>query len=179
MASTGEGALETPSEIEREVVALFDQYRAPLLRYAMAFGIPLHDCEEILQETFLALFRHLQRERSRKNLRGWIFKVTHNLALKQREANYRFRERNEEDPAAGERVPDPGLNAEEQFSLAQRRKKLIAVVQALPEIDQRCLILRAEGLRYREIGDVLGMSLGSVSISLTRSLARLARADGR
>jgi RNA polymerase sigma-70 factor (ECF subfamily) len=62
---------------------------------------------------------------------------------------------------------------------AQRRQRLLAVVQALPANDQQCLRLRAEGLRYREIATVLGMSLGAVSISLTRSLARLARADGR
>jgi len=36
-----------------------------------------------------------------------------------------------------------------------------------------------EGLRYREIGQVLQMSLGAVSLSLTRSLARLARAAER
>jgi RNA polymerase sigma-70 factor (ECF subfamily) len=65
------------------------------------------------------------------------------------------------------------------MSAAQRCKRLRAVVAALPEKDQHCLRLRAEGLRYREIATVLGMSLGAVSISLTRSLARLARADGR
>jgi RNA polymerase sigma-70 factor (ECF subfamily) len=54
----------------------------------------------------------------------------------------------------------------------------MAVLHALPEQDQACLYLRAEGLRYREIADVLDISLGSVSISLTRSLARLHRADG-
>jgi RNA polymerase sigma-70 factor (ECF subfamily) len=65
------------------------------------------------------------------------------------------------------------------LSWAQRRERLLAVVQALPDTDQGCLRLRAEGLRYREIATVLGMSLGAVSISLTRSLARLIRADGR
>ena len=57
--------------------------------------------------------------------------------------------------------------------------RLRAVLRALPEPDQHCLRLRAEGLRYREIAEVLGMSLGAVSISLTRSLARLERADRR
>jgi RNA polymerase sigma-70 factor, ECF subfamily len=37
--------------------------------------------------------------------------------------------------------------------------------------------LRAEGLRYREIAQILGISLGSVSTFLTRSLAKLFRAD--
>src|SRR5271170_8199113 len=76
-----------PSEIERDVMALFEQFRNPLLRYALSFGLPAHDAEEVTQEVFLSLFRHLQMNKSRKNLPGWLFRVTHNLALKQRYAN--------------------------------------------------------------------------------------------
>ncbi|MFZ0308460.1 MAG: sigma-70 family RNA polymerase sigma factor [Candidatus Sulfotelmatobacter sp.] len=167
-----------PSEIEREVIELFDQFRDPLLRYALSFGISVHDAEEVIQEVFLSLFRHLQLRRSRKNLRGWLFRVAHNLALKQLYANQRSY-KTTSDRAIAEEHFDPTPNPEEQLSSAQRRHRLLAVVQALPEADQGCLRLRAEGLRYREIAAVLGMSLGAVSISLTRSLGRLIRADGR
>jgi RNA polymerase sigma-70 factor (ECF subfamily) len=74
--------------------------------------------------------------------------------------------------------PDPAPNPEERWSWRQRQKRLLAVVEALPEPDRRCLYLRAEGLRYREITGVLGMSLGSVALSLSRTFARLNRADG-
>jgi RNA polymerase sigma-70 factor (ECF subfamily) len=168
-----------PSENEREVLELFEQLRNPLLRYALSFGISVQDAEEIVQETFLALFRHLQLRRSRENLRAWSFRVVHNLTLKQRYANQRSRDRITFNPTVAEAQFDPSPNPEEQLSSAQRRRRLLAVVQALPETDQGCLRLRAEGLRYRDIAAVLGMSLGAVSISLTRSLARLIRADGR
>jgi RNA polymerase sigma-70 factor, ECF subfamily len=167
-----------PSEIEREVMDIFEQFRDPLLRYALSFGIPVHDAEEVTQEVFLCLFRHLQLRRSRKNLRGWIFRVAHNLALKQLYANQQSYKTTSDRQIAEEHA-DPSPDPEEQLSSAQRRHRLLAVVKALPEADQGCLRLRAEGLRYREIGAVLGMSLGAVSISLTRSLARLIRADGR
>ncbi len=72
---------------------------------------------------------------------------------------------------------DASLNPEEQLALAQRRQKLQSVLWALPERDRYCICLRAEGLRYREIGEILGMSLGAVAISLARSLARFERAD--
>jgi RNA polymerase sigma-70 factor (ECF subfamily) len=166
------------SEIEREVMDIFEQFRDPLLRYALSFGIPVHDAEEVTQEVFLCLFRHLQLRRSRKNLRGWIFRVAHNLALKQLYANQQSY-KTTSDRQIAEQHADPSPDPEEQLSSAQRRHRLLAVVKALPEADQGCLRLRAEGLRYREIGAVLGMSLGAVSISLTRSLARLIRADGR
>jgi RNA polymerase sigma-70 factor, ECF subfamily len=169
----------SPSEIEREVLTLFDTYRNRLLAYTTAFGVSGHDSEEIVQEVFLALFRHLQMGKSRRNLHGWMFRVAHNLALKQRYASQRSRDRIESDQTLMQTQSDPSPNPEEHVLSAQRRQCLLAVVGALPEQDQCCLRLRAEGLRYREIAKVLDISLGAVSISLTRSLARLTRADGR
>jgi len=168
-----------PSEIECRVIDLFDQFRNPILRYTLSFGLSVQDGEEITQEVFLALFRHLQLRKSRRNLQGWIFRVAHNLALKKRFANHRCGDKTGLDWACAERQSDPSPSQEEHVLSAQRQQRLLAVVQALPEEDQCCLRLRAEGLRYREIAAALGVSLGSVSISLARSLARLARADGR
>jgi RNA polymerase sigma-70 factor (ECF subfamily) len=81
--------------------------------------------------------------------------------------------------AAEEDVVDPSLNPEDAFAQDETRQRLQAVVRALPEQDQRCLALRAEGLRYREIADVLGMSLGAVAKSLERSLERIVRVAQR
>lgn len=168
-----------PSEIECEVISLFDQFRNPLLRYALSFGLSVHDGEEITQEVFLALFEHLREGKSRHNLRGWIFRVAHNLALKQRQANHRRPGERDSEEGRAEKQADPAPSPEEQLLSRQRQQHLMAVLEALPERDRCCLGLRLEGLRYREIGQVLGMSLGAVSISLTRSLARLMRANER
>jgi len=164
------------SDLELEVVALFDQYRSRLLGYVSAFGIAGHDGEEVVQEVFLSLFCHLRLGKPRSNLRGWIFRVAHNLALKQRHANQRLRERTEPEGHT-EAAHDPDLNPEEQLLSVQRQRRLLSVVNSLPERDRLCFCLRAEGLRYREIAQTLDISLGSVSLSLTRSLARLMRAD--
>jgi RNA polymerase sigma-70 factor, ECF subfamily len=166
-----------PSELENEIIGLFDEFRIRLLRYALSFGLSVHDGEEIIQEVFLSLYRHLQLGRSRKNLRGWLFRVVHNLALKQRHAARGVGESALLDNSLMEKQIDLAPNPEEQLAAVQRHNRLRAVLQALPERDQSCLYLRAEGLRYREIAEVLGMSLGAVSISLTRSLARFERAD--
>ncbi len=168
---------EYGSEREVEIIDLFGEMRSPLLRYLLTFGITAQDGEEIIQEAFLALFQHLVRGKSRANLPGWLFRVCHNLALKHLE---RLRGRHEAINAEGdcvERRADSALNPEQQLAETQRRNKLQAVLRALPDQDRYCICLRAEGLRYREIAEILGMSLGSVSISLTRSLARFERAD--
>jgi RNA polymerase sigma-70 factor (ECF subfamily) len=168
-----------PSEIEREVVDLFEQLSDSLLRYTLSFGISVHDAEEVVQDVFLSLFRHLQLGRPGTHLRGWIFRVAHNLALRQRIANKRIRDRIDDCEPIAERHCDPSPNPEEHLSSMQRKRRLLAVVDALPLADQHCLRLRSEGLRYREIASVLGISLGAVSLSLTRSLERLIRADRR
>lgn len=167
------------SALEDEVADLFDQLRDHLLRYLLSFGLPPHDGEEVIQEVFLSLFLHLQRGKSRKNLRGWVFRVAHNLALKRRmQDGGNFK--NLADLAdSKDWLIDPGPNAEAQMASNQRQRHLSAALRALPERDRRCLALRAEGLNHREIAEVLGISLGAVSILLGRSLARLARASER
>src|SRR5665213_1976154 len=165
-----------PSPLEEEVVGLFDQLQDRLLRYLLSLGLPAAEGEEIVQETFLALFQHLQRGKPRHNLRGWVFQVAHNLALKQRKTTQRNRQSLVEH---GWTSTDRALDPEQQLATNQRQVRLASVFQALPEQDRRCLSLRAEGLTYREIAEVLDMSLGAVALSLARSLARFARAEER
>jgi RNA polymerase sigma-70 factor (ECF subfamily) len=165
-------------ELESVVIHLFDQTQARLSSYVLSFGLHHHDAEDIVQETFLSLFRHLERGRPRWNLNGWLFRVAHNLALKRRKANHTKSSTHLDHEELLAQHPDPTHSAEEQLSFNQTQQRLRAVFESLPEGDQRCLYLRAEGLKYREIAKTLGISLGAVSISLSRSLARMNRASG-
>lgn len=174
------------ADVEAEVLALFDECGAPLLRYVGAFGVNAPDTEDVVQDVFLSLFRHVQLGRPRTNLRGWLFRVAHNLALKHR-LRTRRRELTEVmdvsevsgPPGAGVAHLASTSNPEQQMANDQRRQRLLAVFRALPERDRRCLSLRAEGLRYREIADALGISLGAVAKSLARSMTRMVNADER
>jgi RNA polymerase sigma-70 factor (ECF subfamily) len=173
-------ASSEPSALEAEVVALFDQLQDRLLRYLLSTGMTAPDGEEIVQEVFLALFRHLQLGRSRRNLRAWVFQVAHNLAVKHSIAKRRDRQNLvDSDAAPTEDFVDRAPNPEDQLTRNQWQVHLQRILKALPEQDQRCLSLRAEGLTYREIAGVLDMSLGAVAISLGRSLARFVRAEER
>jgi RNA polymerase sigma-70 factor (ECF subfamily) len=170
-AAIGDGQ----ERLEDEVVALFDQLRKPLLRYLSDIGLGFPDGEEVIQEVFLSLFQHLNSGKSRENLRGWLFRVAHNQGLR-----WRYRVRREWEARTAARIEDTAIDAgpspEAQVAHTQTQQRLLAVVKALPETDRRCLLLRAEGLRYREIAAILDISLGSVSTSLVRTLARMARA---
>jgi RNA polymerase sigma-70 factor (ECF subfamily) len=179
--SSVEGASPKPTPLEQEVVALFDQMQDRLMRYLLSTGVPVQDGEEIVQEVFLALFQHLQRGKSRRNLRAWVFQVAHNLSVKHYVARRRDRRNlvDSRDAPPENSLVDRAPSPEDQLAGTQRHARLQSILGALPDQDRRCLSLRAEGLTYREIGKVLDMSLGAVALSLGRSLARFARAEER
>jgi len=159
------------SAVAPEVLGLFDQFQRPLLRYARSFGLNAPDAEDVVQEVFLALYRHLLRGRSRRNLPGWLFQVTHNLTVKQRRKRHWWLLQAE--PSNESQRVDPAANPEERMADAERHGRWLRVLQALPERDRQCVLLRAEGMTYRDIAAALDVSLGSVAKSMTRALARL------
>ncbi|MBI1355844.1 MAG: sigma-70 family RNA polymerase sigma factor [Acidobacteria bacterium] len=169
------GIEQEVADIEQQVTDLFDELRVPALRYLLSLGLSAADGEEILQEVFLALFQHLRNGRPRTSLRGWVFRTAHNLGLKRRKKVHTNPAPAVEPELLG-RSADHRPNPEERLRERQAYERMRAVVNALPERDQACLSLRAEGLRYREIAEALGISLGAVSLSIQRSLARLREA---
>jgi RNA polymerase sigma-70 factor, ECF subfamily len=170
---TEHALVATPAGVRDEVLELFDACAPAVRRCVRACGIPSDVADDIVQETFVALFQHLRRGGSRGNLRGWVMQVGYRLALKHRRAEgRRARWQGPWDAEAGA-VPDPAAGPEESCVADEERQRLRAVVKALPERDRQCVFLRAEGLRYREIADVLGVSLGAVAKSLARAVGRL------
>lgn len=160
------------------MLALFNQCAPSLARYAGSFGLNVHETEDVVQDTFLALFRHLRLGRARTNLTGWLFQVSHNLALKHRQQTIKqIRNRNTGEPAFDRRL-DPEPDPEQRLMRDERRRRLRAVFDALPDRERRCLFLRGEGLTYRDIARALSVSLGSVSKAVTRAVTRLMNADG-
>jgi RNA polymerase sigma-70 factor (ECF subfamily) len=165
------------ASLEHDVLILFDRFRDPLLRYVCSCGLAIGDSEDVVQDVFLHLFRHLQRDGSRSNLQGWLFRVAHNLALKRRGRQKRETTRVPGGLESALGVIDPGPNPERRLVDDERQDRLWSVLMALPERERQCLHLRHDGLRYREIGNVLGISLGGVAKLLARAIGRLERAD--
>lgn len=159
---------ETAASLEAEVTALFEEYRGPVLRFLLSVDLPIADSEEIVQEVFLALFQHLRANKPRHNLRAWIFAVANNLGRRARRKR----------PAID--LAHPAVPTPEQVAINnQLHRRLHAVINALPEKDRACFALRAEGLRYREIAEVLGISVAGVALSLERALHRLSQIPSR
>ena len=165
---------------QAEVLVLFDEMAPSLRRYVRACGVPASACDDVVQDTFVALFRHVLRGGSRHNLRGWLVRVSFRLALKQRtRLSRRSQVETPWDVACHAHAADPADRPDVQLAQVRDQHRLREVFGSLPDRQQQCLTLRADGLRYREIALRLGVSLGFVAKAITQAFARLGREVGR
>lgn len=168
MASEREFADAGVDAVRERVIDLHNRHRIPLFRYLRSFGLADSDCEEVIQEVFLALFRHLLQQKPGHNLQAWLFQVARNQMMK------KYSRRSQEvDLAWAADALDGHPDPEQQVMRAQHQHRIAAVVAALPEQDRECLVLRSEGFRYRDIASIQGRSLASIAIALKRSLAKI------
>jgi RNA polymerase sigma-70 factor (ECF subfamily) len=154
-----------------EVTTLYRELRKPLLRYLVCLGLTSDEAQDVVQDAFLSLQRHLASDGTQENIRGWLFRVAHNQA-RNRQTSYhrRFSEPldGEMDLLADDATPEQWVLEKEKF------RHLAAAIRLLTESERECLLLRAGGLRYREIGEVLGIATSTVGDTVERAIKKLA-----
>jgi RNA polymerase sigma-70 factor (ECF subfamily) len=163
---------KTRDEIEPKklVLDLYDREQVPLRRYLMFLGLVPESAEEFVQEAFLRLHQHLLSGGERSNLRAWLYRVVHNLAVSDMQAaRNRLTEVMDAAGPAGQ-IVDHRDNPEEVFLADQRYRSVRAALSRLPELQRRCLVLRSQGLKYREIAEVLGLSTSTVGEHVQRGI---------
>src|SRR5271169_4615620 len=135
-----------------EATDLYRELRQPLLRYLAGLGLTRDEAQDVVQEAFLSLHKHLTGGGSQENVRGWLFRVAHNRARNYQQS-YAQRMGEPIDPyfdtLSHETTPEQAVLEKEKFL------QMEAAVRSLAPQERECLMLRAEGLRYREIGEVL------------------------
>ena len=154
-----------------EVTTLYRELRKPLLRYLVCLGLTSDEAQDVVQDAFLSLQRHLASDGAQENIRGWLFRVAHNQARNRQTSYHRqFGERldSEMDFLAHDATPEQRVLEKEKF------RRLAAAIRLLTESERECLLLRAGGLRYREIGEVLGIATSTVADTVERAIKKLA-----
>ncbi|MBI3002354.1 MAG: RNA polymerase sigma factor [candidate division NC10 bacterium] len=159
---------------------LYRRYERRLLGFLIPYlGDPAL-AEDLLQETFLRVYRRRAAYEPRGAFRTWLFAIARNLALDQirrRRGSPEATPLPQEEGVAGTDpglVPDPtpdplGVLVERRTAAALR-----AALLDLPEADRAVILLsRLEGLRYHEIAEVLGSSEGAVKVRAHRALLAL------
>ena len=156
--------------LQDQVAQLFMEARDDVYRYLLSLGLYPPQAQEGAQEVFLRLYVTLKKGEKIQNPRAWIFRVAHNLGLK-----IRARQSSQApfDPDFEAQLTGPELNPEQSLLEREQTVRFNRGVQQLSEQQRRCLLLRLEGLRYPEIGSVLGISTSAVGEFLRRAIARL------
>lgn len=162
------------SRDRQRVIELYDALRPSLHAYLCCLGMSSDQAEDVIQETFLRLVRHLPEQGTDDNLRGWVFRVAHNLSMDLHRSQRRwFCTCNDKLRTVVRERMDPAPNPEQKVILKERSRRLGDAVAQLTPKQRHCLLLRAEGLRYREIATALGISVQRVGELVQRTITLL------
>jgi len=160
--------------LKEKVTRYFEQWRDPVNRYVVAvFGDPV-EAEEITQEAFLQLYSRLHSGQPVANVRAWVFRAAHSLALN-RMRTQQFIELLDDEgwDELRQTVVDASANPEQRLLQLEKFNRLRVAIARLNPSERQCLHLRTKGLRYREIAEILNLGTSTIAETLYRVIDKL------
>jgi RNA polymerase sigma-70 factor, ECF subfamily len=121
--------------------------------------------EEIAADAFYKLVRQ-PVEADHESLTAWLYRVAINAGLDAVRSNARRRRREEAAGGVGANVPEGALD---RLLTEERRERVQRVLAALKPRDAQMLLLRSDGMSYRDLAAALGIQPGSVGTMLARA----------
>ncbi|MBY0232594.1 MAG: sigma-70 family RNA polymerase sigma factor [Gemmataceae bacterium] len=142
--------------------------------------------EDVFQNTFLQVYLKIGQYQAGRSVRPWLYTIATHQAIDVLRRNGRhvavsFDQAlaTGEGEAAGllETLECQGPGPAEAVSSQERRERIRATVDALPELLRQVLVLAYyQGMKYREIADILSIPVGTVKSRLHAALAKLQEA---
>jgi len=124
--------------------------------------------EDLAQETFVRVFKHIKNYRSSAKFSTWIFTIARNLVKDE----FKYKSRHpvsEMDEGANEDISvqtSGPAKVSENFEL---KDKIQITLKSMPSEDREILVLREiEGLKYEEIAEILSLPVGTVKSRISR-----------
>jgi RNA polymerase sigma-70 factor, ECF subfamily len=164
--------------------SLVDQYQPLVLKTARGFVRNTEDARDIAQEVFIDILTHLNRFKAQSGLSTWIYRITVNRSLNYLRSNKRRLGRlsYSDGYTAGDlgvtmNLSDPAQkNPSELLEQKERSKILHDAISSLPEKQQVAFTLAEyDDLSYKEIAEIMQLSLSSVESLLFRARKNLQR----
>jgi RNA polymerase sigma-70 factor (ECF subfamily) len=153
---------------------LFARHHQRIYRFASRMCRHAQDAEDILQETFLAAFRHLKTFHGKSRFTTWLYTIAANSCRRTRRHSGETTTIGETD-GAERHVPVDDWTRRPDIQAMHRdtRRAIEDAVAALPKDQRLVLVLRdMEGLPAEDVGRIVGASVAAVKSRLHR--ARLA-----
>jgi RNA polymerase sigma-70 factor (ECF subfamily) len=163
------GSVHGRPERSPNLASVFEAEEGPLLRFAFGMIGRREVAEDLVQEAFLRLHKHWDEV---ENHRAWLFRCVRNLALNHiRDHKRELGEEAGRGAAAKTVAPDLAVG---RMEAAGTLRMLVA---ELPAMDRQLVELKYEQeLKYREISERTGLSVGNVGYRLHHVLKGLAEA---
>lgn len=174
---------------ERAFAALVDAHDASLRRVARSFVRTDAAADDVVQETWLAVLRGLDRFEGRSSLRTWVFSILVNRARTHAVKDARSVPFSQLDaggdgpavnPAAFEgggwtsAPPRPETDPEGRLLAGELRAQLLAAVEDLPEAQRIVITLRDfEGIPSEDVAELLDITPGNQRVLLHRARSRV------
>jgi len=173
---------------ETAFATLVDRYHAALLRLARAYVSDRIVAEEVVQETWLALVRGIDRFEERCTLKTWLYRVLvyqarHRIKHEARIVSFSAVESRRFLPSGGEWAGHwaDGLASwddlpEEQILSKETAAQIELLIAALPPRQRSVIVLRdVEGLDAAEVCEILGLTDSTQRVLLHRARSRVRR----
>jgi RNA polymerase sigma-70 factor, ECF subfamily len=162
--------------LDERVLVYFEQLRLPVFRYLLRKTHNAGRAEDLTQETFLRLCRHLLDNKPLENPKAWLFTVANNLAIDVARSDGHSIDLDEQNWREIEESRSSMQSDPESILIQNERlDRLQLAVLNLTPLQRECLHLRADGLRYREIAELLAISVSTVADAVRRATVKLAR----
>jgi RNA polymerase sigma-70 factor (ECF subfamily) len=163
-------ALRQSSTLRQKIAEIFELLRDPVYRYLFRVLENTQEAEDLTQEVFLRLYTYLDTGHSVGNIRAWVFRVAHNLAIDQQRRKVIL---DPLDIGVVEKSHDPAPGVEQRLLEAEQYQRLESAITQLSAQEKHCLELRAEGLSYQEIAEIFEMRLPTLVKYLGRIIRKL------
>src|SRR5512134_317658 len=165
---------------------LVDRYQTRLLNFVHRTIGDRERAEDLVQEAFIRVYRHLQRFDQSKKFSTWIYTIASNLAkneLRNRSRNplvlFQTLKKNWDADHRPLEWEDTQYKPDDLFRKRHLRRKVEEAVAQLPEHHRIVFVLREmEGKTYEEIADITGCNLGTVKSRLNRARNNFAQVIG-
>ncbi len=157
------------AEYDRYFEQVLNEHHAMISRVVSTYEMKKALQEELYQEISVALWRALPKFDQQSSLKTYILSIAHKRAVSHvakhvKEptsvdiADYEF---------GGESCPSETLKSNQQMD------RLMGALMQLPIVDRQLVTLALEGVSYKEISDILGISVSNVGVKLNRAKQKL------
>jgi RNA polymerase sigma-70 factor, ECF subfamily len=162
---------------ERAFQELVERYQTRLLNFVFRTIGDREKAEDLVQEVFIRVYRHLHRFDRSKKFSTWIYTIASNLAkneLRNRSRNplvlFQTIRKNWQDDDRPLQFEDSGSRPDDLFRKRHLRELVEQSVEKLPEHHRQVFVLRElEGKSYEEIAEITDCNLGTVKSRLNRA----------